>query len=116
MIIISPVALVYGINPDHILFKLFDINVASINLASILRAMMGLYLAITSIWIVGILKPKFWAIATLINIIFMGGLALGRLLSLVLDGPPSVYFIIGLTLELTLALWGIINLKIFRHH
>jgi hypothetical protein len=73
--------------------------------------MMGLYLGISSIWIIGISKPKFWTMATLTNIIFMGGLALGRLLSLVLDGLPSIYFVIGLILELTLAFWGVRNLK-----
>ena len=111
VILIIPIALAFGINPHEILFKLFKIKVETINLTNIFRAMMGLYLGISSIWIMGIFKPKLWAMATMTNIIFMGSLALGRLLSLVLDGPPSIYFVIGLICELTLALWGVMNLK-----
>ncbi|MEO7800368.1 MAG: DUF4345 domain-containing protein [Ginsengibacter sp.] len=111
IICIVPVAAVYGINPQAVLLRLFDINVDNINLTSIFRAMMGLYLGISCTWIVGIVKSKFFAIATLTNVIFMGGLALGRLLSLLLDGFPSTYFVIGLLLELTLAFWGVRNLR-----
>ncbi|MEO6219620.1 MAG: DUF4345 domain-containing protein [Ginsengibacter sp.] len=111
VLFIVPIALVYGINPNAVLSKLFYFKVETINLTNILRAMMGLYLGMCSLWIIGILKPKFWTMATLTNIIFMGGLASGRLLSLVLDGVPSIYFIVGLVVELTLAFWGVRNLK-----
>jgi hypothetical protein len=45
------------------------------------------------------------------NIAFMGGLTLGRLVSLALDGVPGICFLIGLVLESVLAIWGLINLK-----
>jgi len=44
----------------------------------------------------------------------MIGLALGRTISLVIDGIPSIYFLVGLVLELLLALWGIINLNNYQ--
>ncbi|MEP6926457.1 MAG: DUF4345 domain-containing protein [Ginsengibacter sp.] len=112
---IIPVALVYGLCPNIILLKLFGIKLESINLTNIFRAIMGLYLGISAIWLIGIIKSKFWITATLTNIVFMGGLASGRLLSLILDGLPSIYFLIGLLLELILAFWGVINLKKYRH-
>ena len=115
IIFIIPIALIYGLYPNAILSKLFDIKVETINLTNIFRAIMGLYLATSTIWFIGIIKPKFWTIATLTNIVFMGGLAFGRLLSLVLDGLPSLYFLAGLFLELSFAFWGIKNIKKYRN-
>jgi len=111
IIFIIPIALVYGLYPKITLSQLFDIKVETIDLKNIFRAIMGLYLGIAAMWIIGLLKPKFWITATLTNIVFMGGLAVGRVLSLVLDGPPSIYFLVGLLMELSFAFWGLRNLK-----
>lgn len=110
-LIIIPVALAYGLYPQMILPLLFDFNVESINLANIFRAMMGLYLGMSLIWIMGIIRSGFWITATITNITFMGGLALGRLVSLAIDGVPGIYFLVGLMVEVSLALWGVINLR-----
>lgn len=110
-VIIIPVALAYGLYPQMMLPWLFDFKVDTTNLTSIFRAMMGLYLAMSVIWIMGIFKPQLWITATITNITFMGGLALGRLVSLALDGIPGIYFLIGLVLESLLAIWGLKNLK-----
>lgn len=115
VIFIIPIALVYGLYPNITLSKLFDFKVETINLTNIFRAMMGLYLVMSTIWIIGIFKSKFWVTATFTNIVFMGGLAFGRLLSLALDGLPSIYFLMGLVLELVLAFWGLVNLRKYRH-
>ena len=111
ILLIIPIALAYGLYPQVILPFLFDFKVDTINLAGIFRAMMGLYLGMSVIWIMGIIRSKFWVTATITNITFMGGLMLGRLVSLVLDGVPGIYFLIGFVLELVLALWGLKNLK-----
>ena len=115
IIFIVPIAFVYGLYPKIILSKLFDIHVDTINLTNIFRALMGLYLGMSTIWILGIVKPKLWITATLTNIVFMGSLAAGRLFSLALDGLPSIYFLVGFLLELLLAFWGIRNLKKYPH-
>jgi len=104
------IALIYGLNPTKILPVFFDFNVNSIDLSNIFRALMGLYLGMATYWVVGILKPSHWKNATLINIIFMGSLALGRILSFTLDGI-SIPFAKGLILELFFMIWGIYNLK-----
>lgn len=72
---------------------------------------MGLYLGMAVLCVVGIFKSRQWRTATISNVFFMIGLALGRIISLVIDGIPSIYFLAGLVLELLLALWGIINLN-----
>jgi len=73
---------------------------------------MGLYLAIGGFWVYGIIYEKYWATATLVNILFMGGLTFGRLVSTFFDGI-SPQFMVGLALEFLFMLWGIYNLKHF---
>ena len=111
ILIILPIALAYGLYPQVMLPLLFDFKVDTINLANVFWAIMGLYLGMSVIWMMGIIKSRLWITATITNVTFMGGLALGRLVSLVADGIPGTYFLIGLVLELVLALWGLRNLK-----
>jgi thiol:disulfide interchange protein len=113
-IIISFVSFAYGLFPRDILPKFFDFKVESTDLKQVFRAMMGLYLGMVALWLIGIFKPYYWRMATISNVLFMIGLALGRIISLIMDGMPSIMFLIGLALELTLALWGIKNLNKYR--
>jgi len=108
--IVIAVGFIYGANPSEILPYVFGIEVESLELKNIFRAIMGLYLAIGVFWIVGIVKPKYWQTATLTNTIFMGGLAFGRIVSTIFDGV-SLQFTIGLVLELFFMVWGIYNLN-----
>ncbi len=78
-----------------------------------MRATMGLYLAIAGFWIVGIVNKKYWRIATIFNVVFMGGLAFGRVLSFLFDGFSS-QFLIGLLLEVILLIWGLFNLGRYK--
>ena len=110
-IIIIVVSLTDGLFPTSILPTLFDFKMASIDLKHIFRAIMGLYLGMVVLWIIGILKPFYWQTATISNVCFMMGLALGRIVSLVVDRVPSISFSTGLALELVLSVWGIVNLK-----
>jgi Domain of unknown function (DUF4345) len=110
-IIVVPAALTYGLTPNKALSALFDFNVATTDLHNIFRAVMGLYLGMATLWTIGILKPRYWAAATLSNIAFMGGLALGRLISLLADGIPSIYFTLGMLAEAGFAVWGWLNWK-----
>ncbi len=111
-ITIGLVGLTYGIYPGKILPLLFDFKVESVDLNHVFRATMGLYLGFATYWIIGIFKFEHWRSATLSNIIFMGGLALGRIVSIIIDGVPSVAFLIGTIIEILFMLWGINNLKV----
>ncbi len=113
-VIVISVAFIYGFQPN----LLFDVTINSTDEANIFKAIMGLYLAFASLWIVAIFKNGYWEIATISNIIFMLGLGLGRIVSLILDGKPSTIFVIGLVGELILgfyALYQINNLKRAHH-
>lgn len=111
IIAVLPIALWYGISPNSTLPMFFDFKVASVDLRHVFRAMMGLYLGNIVLWIIGVLYPVYWKMATLANVFFMGGLAFGRLISLLVDGLPAELLLLGLIGEIGLAIWGIINLK-----
>ncbi|WP_421795998.1 DUF4345 domain-containing protein [Haliscomenobacter sp.] len=105
------VGLSYGLCPSQVLPFLFDFKVESVDLSHVFRAMMGLYLGFATYWIIGIFKEEHWRGATLSSIVFMGGLASGRMLSILVDGIPSVLFLIGTIIEILFMLWGLNNLK-----
>ncbi|WP_103072595.1 DUF4345 domain-containing protein [Aquimarina sediminis] len=108
--IVFGVALIYGFNPNRILPLFFDFTVDNLELKNIFRAVMGLYIGFAIYWIIGIRKSEYWKNATISNVIFMGGLVFGRLLSTILDGV-SIQFTFALILELIGMIWGIYNLK-----
>ena len=109
-LVVFSAAVVYGANPEGTLPLFFEFTVENLELKNIFRAIMGLYLAFAVYWVIGIKKTEHWRNATLSNVIFMGGLAFGRLLSTLLDGV-SIPYTIGFSLEFLVMVWGIYNLK-----
>ena len=96
---VFPVALTYGVNPQVILAYLYDIEVNNVNLSNIFRAIMGLYIALNIFWVIGAFKNTFLLPAIWSLTIFMTGIGLGRLLSLIIDGTPYPAFILYMLLE-----------------
>jgi hypothetical protein len=72
---------------------------------------MGLYLGLVSYWIVGIYKAEHWKNSTLTCTLFMGGLAIGRIISIIIDGIPSLAFSFETLAEIIFMLWGILSLR-----
>ena len=108
---VFPVALTYGVNPQVTLAYLYDIEVNSINLSNIFRAIMGLYIGLNVFWIIGAFKkslllPAMWSLT-----IFMTGIGLGRMLSLLIDGIPYTAFILYMLLEFIFAIFGFFFIK-----
>ena len=103
---VFPVSLVYGGNPAVSMPNFYAIEVDTVNLSNILRAIMGLYIALCVFWVIGaryekLRLPALWSLA-----IFMTGIASGRTLSLILDGMPSPLFIFYLIVEVIAAIIG----------
>jgi len=109
--IVVPFSFVYGLSPANTLPQYFDFTVETTDLKNVFRAIMGLYLAISIIWTLGIVKPNFWKIAAILQVVFMLGLAFGRGLSMLVDGIPSQTFVTGFILELLLGIFGLFQLK-----
>ncbi|MFK5974417.1 MAG: DUF4345 domain-containing protein [Flavobacteriaceae bacterium] len=107
--IVVPTAIIYG--SPSILSEQLDIQVNTIDLSNLLKAIMLLYLGISLVWILGIWKTKYWERATQLNILFMLTLATGRLLSMVIDGLPTEGYIFGILAEFSIGLFSVYQLK-----
>jgi drug/metabolite transporter superfamily protein YnfA len=105
--IVFPISFVYALNPN----LLFDIPITTIDQANVFKAIMGIYLGFSLLWIYGIVNPSLWKTATLTNMIFMFGLCFGRIISLLSDGIPSTLFILGTFGELILGCYCVYILK-----
>src|SRR4030095_1725583 len=113
-ILIVSIAFAYGFAPRTVLPALFDFKVETIDLHNIFRAIMCLYLGIVIIWVTGIFKSSYWEAATIVNIVFMSGLAVGRIVSFAADGIPSITLLIGFFAEVSLAVLSYFNWKKYR--
>lgn len=113
VLLIFGIATTYGFSPEKIIPALADCNTQSNDLKNAFKALMGLYFGLSIFWILGIINPRYWHSATLVNILFMFGLGIGRIISLVADGIPSQGMFAGMAIELVLGIWGIISLKLF---
>jgi hypothetical protein len=78
------------------------------------KAVMGLYLGFSTLWIMGVLKPNYLKTALITNIIFMLGLGCGRVLSILIDGIPTFGYVFGTIAELFLGFYGLWVLKYFN--
>ena len=107
ILIVVPVAFVYGFKPDLVL----NITIKSVDEANVFKALMGLYLSFSSLWIIGICNSDYWKPATISIIIFMLGLAFGRIISMFFDGIPSILFVVGTAGELVLGFYSFYVLK-----
>jgi len=105
------VALSYGVAPAVVLPKVLDVAVEGTDLTHIFRAVMGLYLAMIVLWVLGALRPNLTRVAVISEVTFMFGLAFGRVLSILSDGVPSLLLITYTALEIVLGVWGILILK-----
>lgn len=110
-ILIVAIAFAYGIAPAVLLPVLFDFKVETTDLHNIFRSIMCLYIGMVIIWVAGIFKTRYWNTATITNIIFMSGLAIGRLVSFAADGIPSITLLIGFFVEVFLAVLSYFNWK-----
>jgi hypothetical protein len=102
-----PIAISYGLMPQKSLNFLFDFSVSDTNSIHIFRAIMGLYLAQSLFWIIGVFKAQLRQAALYSLIVFMLGLAVGRILSIIIDGIPHWLLIVYLLLELSFGVTGL---------
>ena len=87
--IVSIIALLYGVSPLWFARTFLDITLLDRNIAHILRAVMGLYLALGLFWLYAAFTEKYRNVAVLTTMIFSGGLVIGRIISLFNEGQPA---------------------------
>ncbi|WP_047549128.1 DUF4345 domain-containing protein [Psychroserpens sp. Hel_I_66] len=110
--IVVPVSFVYGFNPE----LSFDMFLETIDEHNFYKAIMGLYLGFSSLWVLGIFKSHYLKTALITNMIFMLGLGFGRVLSIALDGIPTFGYIFGTVAELFLGFYGLWVLNRLKSH
>tara|TARA_R110002072_G_scaffold226569_1_gene383511 strand:- start:130 stop:531 length:402 start_codon:yes stop_codon:yes gene_type:complete len=103
VLIVVPVSFVYGFNPS----SEFDIQLQTIDEHNFFKAIMGLYLGFSILWILGVFKHQYLKIALITNMIFMLGLGFGRVLSFFMDGNPTFGYQFGTIAELFLGFYGV---------
>lgn len=101
-IMVSVIALLYGINPQWFGYTFLGLPQLDPNIAHILRAVMGLYLALGLFWLYSAFNQKYRNTAVLTTIIFSGGLVAGRIISFFYEGPPAPLLIFYIAAEFTL--------------
>jgi len=103
---VAIIALLYGISPTWYASNFLGITSQNPNVAHILRAVTGLYLALAAFWLYSAFNDKYTNTAVLTTILFAGGLAAGRFVSLILDGQPAPVLLLYGAMELAVVLVG----------
>jgi drug/metabolite transporter superfamily protein YnfA len=103
VIVVIPAAFIYGFD----LTAFLNLNPSTLDEKSFYKAVTGIYLTFSLLWIWGVFKGQLLATALISNMVFMLGLGLGRTISIVLDGPPSMIYLVGTLGELVLGLYGL---------
>ena len=106
---VFPVSLIYGFNPLLSMPFFYGIEIININMLNILRAIMGLYIALCIFWCIGAFYNSLKLSALWSCTIFMLGIGFGRILSISFDGMPSSIFVFYLVFEI---IAGLIGLKL----
>jgi hypothetical protein len=105
--ILVPVALSYGVDPAVVLPKFMTIAVEGTDQTQILRALMCLYLGMSTFSAIAAFKPAWRHVAVIWAVFFMLSIATGRILSLIVDGAPSRILDVYLAVELAGGFWGL---------
>jgi len=106
-----PIALSYGLIPNKSMSYLYEITDLQLNQIHIFRAIMCLYLALIVFWFIGAFNIKLRQAALYSLVVFMFGLAAGRIISLIVDGIPNWLLLVYLLLELGFGIIGYVLIK-----
>lgn len=109
--LIVPIALNYGIAPAVTLPKVTGIAVSGTDQIHVFRALMCLYLGAALFWGIAAFTPSWQRTAVIWVIFFAFSLAVGRMISLLVDGRPSLLLLIYLGLEIAAGLFGLFILS-----
>ena len=109
-VFLIPVALSYGVVPAATLPKFMNVTVEGTDQTHVFRALMGLYLGMSTFCIIAAFTPEWRRVAVIWAVFFAYSLAIGRILSLIVDGMPSPILLFYLAVELAVGTWGLLVL------
>jgi Domain of unknown function (DUF4345) len=89
-VFLIPVALSYGVDPAATLPMSMNVRVEGIDQTHIFRALACLYLGMVAFCLIAALvRPSWQHVAVIWAVFFAYSLAIGRIISLIVDGMPS---------------------------
>jgi Domain of unknown function (DUF4345) len=106
-VFLIPVALSYGVDPAATLPMSMNVTVEGTDETHIFRALMGLYLGMVAFCIIAAFTPAWQHVAVIWAVFFAYSLAIGRIISLSVDGIPSPMLLFYLAVELVVGSWGL---------
>ena len=110
-IFLIPVALTYGVDPAAMLPKFMNVTVQSTDETHIFRALSCLYLGMVTFCIIAAFTPQWQRMAVIWAVFFALSLALGRIISIFVDGVPSGMLLFFLAVELVVGTVGLVLLN-----
>lgn len=105
---LMPLALSYGADPESSHNFPFGITIDGTNDTHIYQAIMGLYFALSTFWLLGAWKEKLTIPALYCLTVFMFGLAAGRALSVVIFGKAHWLMFVYFVLEVLFGAVGLV--------
>jgi hypothetical protein len=84
-----------------------NITVEGTDQTHIFRALMSLYLGMSTFCVIAAFTPSWRHVAVIWAVFLAFSLAMGRILSLIVDGMPSRILILYLLVEVALGIWGL---------
>jgi hypothetical protein len=109
-VFLLPVALTYGVDPAATLPKFMNMTVEGTDLTHIFRALGCLYLGMVTFCIIAAFTPEWRHVAVIWAVFFAYSLAIGRIISMVVDGMPSGMLLFFLMVELIVGTVGLLLL------
>ena len=103
-LIITVIALIYGASPTWFFDTFLEKTPGppSVDQSHVLRAVMTLYLGFGFFWLYAAFSDRWRDAGILVLAVFCGGLVVGRLLSVAVDGTPSPILVLYIGAELLL--------------
>jgi hypothetical protein len=111
-VFLIPVALSYGVAPATTLPMSMNVTVEGTDQIHIFRALGSLYLGMVAFCLIAaFVRPSWQHVAVVWAVFFAYSLAIGRVISLIVDGMPSPMLLFYLAVELVVGTWGLLLLR-----
>lgn len=111
-VFIIVVGLFYGA-PKEVIEGSFGVSIDD-NALHIFRAIMGLYCGVGFMVLLGAKYKEYTKFSLLLEAIFFGGIGVGRLISLVIDGNVHTVSVVATAFELMLFIFCIVVLRTYN--
>src|SRR6478672_541009 len=110
-VFLIPVALSYGVDPAATLPMSMNVTVEGTDQTHIFRALACLYLGMVAFCLIAaFVQPSWQHVAVIWAVFFAYSLAIGRILSLIVDGMPSPILLFYMAVELIVGTLGLLVL------